>query len=269
MSHQKSVVLKMYSSSVTLLDADFIFSYDQWSERRGQHSFTSLFSLVQGVQIPSFNDTTPGYYVFLLLFAIIHWSPCQPPHSAWPFVTSLLFPPTPASLLPQCQHPFTSLFIQWPSPSATPALQSEVTLWTWPYWLPLWNLKTFILAYQHFIFTHLSSSAASINFPYSVSFPVQTRNIVYRFTCSLASTLTTTINNNDGTWNFFPLSWVISLSLMLQWNNSKYLPFNLFQWKDFTHLPFCLQACWPYSPWVSSVLPGKLNVFLFICQILT
>lgn len=138
---------------------------------------------------------------------------------------------------------------------------SKVTLWTWPYWLPLWNLKTFILAYQHFIFTHLSSSAASINFPYSISFPVQTRNIVYHFTCSLASTLTTTINDNDGTWNFFPLSWVISLSLMLQWNNSKYLPFNLFQWKDFTHLPFCLQACWPYSPWVSSVLPGKLNVF--------
>lgn len=72
MSHQKSVVLKMYSSSVTLLDIDFIFSCDQWSERRGQHSFTSLFSLVRGVQIPSFNDTTPGYYVFPLLFAIIH-----------------------------------------------------------------------------------------------------------------------------------------------------------------------------------------------------
>lgn len=79
--------------------------------RRGQQSFTSLLPLVRSVPIPSFNDIAPGCYPFPLLFAIIHWSPCQPPHSVWSFVTSLLLPPTPASLLPWCLHPFTSLMI--------------------------------------------------------------------------------------------------------------------------------------------------------------
>lgn len=96
-------VLRICPFLCTLSNGDIVYSWNQWSWKEVLLSFYITDVCSRPVQISSsFNDhNVPGYYLLPLLCATTTWcSPCQPTHSIWRFVISLLLPPTPASLIP-------------------------------------------------------------------------------------------------------------------------------------------------------------------------
>lgn len=77
---------------------------------------------------------------------------------------------------------------------------------------PPLNLKTFIPALSAFHSCILPFPLSSSPPPSSFLFLSSLENIVRHFTFSVANTFTTTINNNNGTWNYFIYPSVRSLS---------------------------------------------------------
>lgn len=75
---------------------------------------------------------------------------------------------------------------------------------------PPLNIKTLIPASSAFHSCILAFPLSSSPPPTSFLLLSSLENIVHHFNFSLASTFTTTINNNNGTWNYFIYPWVRS-----------------------------------------------------------